>query len=189
MKYYHGTPVGGLTVLQPSVTKYFGKPMQVCMTSLRAMALLYLIDNFEYTYGYDRNGRIYYEEYYPDSLEKLYRGKSGYLYECEAGEYQTTKIPNEYVSNHAVRFISCAYIPDAYEAIMDAVQKGEIDLVPYAQMSEGTRRMVHDWYAREILEKELWKTPGSYAAYLKTNYPEIWSKTILENGVTEDVCR
>lgn len=49
-RFYHGSPIGGLQTLRPAVTKYFGKPAQVCMTTLRPMALLYLIQNFEYTY-------------------------------------------------------------------------------------------------------------------------------------------
>ena len=189
MKFYHGSPVGGLTELQPSEARQFGKPRQVCMSALRAMALLYLIDNFEYTYGYDKSGRIYYEEYFPDSLEKLYGGKSGYLYECAAGEYQTTKIPNEYVSPVPVRTLSCEYIPDAYLALREAADRGEIRLVPYDQITEGTRKFVWRWISGDIVAKRLWETGGPYADYLKRNYPEIWNKTILENGVTEDVCR
>ena len=38
---YHCSPIGGLTVLEPGVTKYFGKPRQVCLTASLPMALLY----------------------------------------------------------------------------------------------------------------------------------------------------
>ena len=41
-KLYHASPTAGLTVLRPSVTEFFGKPRQVCLTSLKPMALLYL---------------------------------------------------------------------------------------------------------------------------------------------------
>lgn len=185
MMFYHGSPVGGLTELKPSATKHFGKPKQVCMTSLRVMALLYLIDNFEYTYGYDKTGQIYYEEYYPNSLQKLYQGKSGYLYVCETGEYDGTEIPNEYVSPNPVKILSWEYIPDAFEAIQTAANNGEIILRSYEELSENTHKMVKDWYARDIKKKELWKTPSPYAAYLKENYPEIWNKTILEIDTKE----
>ena len=48
---YHCSPTGGLTVLEPGVTKYFGKPRQVCLTASLPMALLYGVKHFEYTYG------------------------------------------------------------------------------------------------------------------------------------------
>ena len=59
---YHCSPTAGLKILQPSVTKYFGKPRQVCLTASVPMALFYGVKHFEYTYGYTREGKIYYEE-------------------------------------------------------------------------------------------------------------------------------
>ena len=41
MELYHASPTAGLTVLRPSRTEFFGKPKQVCLTSLKPMALLY----------------------------------------------------------------------------------------------------------------------------------------------------
>ena len=43
---YHGSPVSGLRELQPSVTKYFGKPRQVCLTASLPMALMYGAKHF-----------------------------------------------------------------------------------------------------------------------------------------------
>lgn len=68
MTLYHCSPTPGLKVLRPSVTQYFGKPRQVCLTASLPMALLYGIKHFEYAYGYTRDGRIYYEEYFPNAL-------------------------------------------------------------------------------------------------------------------------
>ena len=79
---YHCSPTAGLEVLQPSVTKYFGKPRQVCLTASVSMALFYGVKHFEYTYGYTREREIYYEEYFPGALEAIYRGRSASLYRC-----------------------------------------------------------------------------------------------------------
>lgn len=51
MQLYHASTHGGLQVLEPRRSPFFEKPVQVCMTSLRAMALFYLIRNFEYAYA------------------------------------------------------------------------------------------------------------------------------------------
>lgn len=42
------------------------------MTTLRPMALLYLIRNFEYTYGFDRQGRLMYAERQGELLIRRY---------------------------------------------------------------------------------------------------------------------
>lgn len=80
MIYYHCSPTAGLTVLEPRRPEAFDKPRRVYMTTSLPMALLYGVRNFEYTYGYTRDGRIYYEEYFQDALRILYRGKQASLY-------------------------------------------------------------------------------------------------------------
>lgn len=49
------------------------------MTSSLPMALMYGIRNFEYSYGYTKDGKIYYEEYFPNALKELYKGKHASL--------------------------------------------------------------------------------------------------------------
>ena len=110
MTYYHASPAGGLQVLELRKSPYFDKPTQVCLTSLRAMALFYLIRNYEYAYGYTRQGKLYFDEPFPDALKKLYAGKSGWLYTCEEGNYEKTEIPNEFVSSQPVRVLDAEYI-------------------------------------------------------------------------------
>lgn len=56
MTFYHGSPVGGLNELKPF--------------------------SF-YPYGFDENGNAVYSEYYDNAFYDLYKGKSGYLYECD----------------------------------------------------------------------------------------------------------
>ena len=90
MTYYHASPTGGLQLLEPRKTLYFDKPTQVCLTSLRAMALFYIIRNYEYAYGYTRQGKLYFDDPFPDALKKLYAGKSGWLYTCAEGDYEKT---------------------------------------------------------------------------------------------------
>lgn len=75
MEYYHCSPVAGLTTLQPKQPESFEKPAGVYMTTLLPMALMYAVRNYEYTYGYTREGQIYLDEYFPNALEILYRGK------------------------------------------------------------------------------------------------------------------
>ena len=130
MKLYHCSPTTGLTVLRPSVSKYFGKPKQVCLTSSLPMALLYGIKHFEYTYGYTRDREIYYEEYFPDALEELYRGKGVSLYTCALREdMEQTRIPNEYVTPNEVPVESEQVVPDVLEALLEQERLGALRIV------------------------------------------------------------
>ena len=75
MTYYHASPTGGLQILEPRKSLFFDKPTQVCLTSLRAMALFYLIRNYEYAYGYTRQGKLYFDDPFPNALKKALRRK------------------------------------------------------------------------------------------------------------------
>ena len=192
MTYYHASPTGGLQILEPRRSPFFDKPAQVCLTSLRAMALFYLIRNYEYAYGYTRQGKLYFDEPFPDALKKLYAGKPGWLYTCEAGDYEKTAIPNEFVSSQPVRITGAAYIPDAREAFLQEQEAGNILLLAYAQSASDPKRFAEKlaWIEKEIseeiLQNNLWKEPDSdHARYYQENYPEIWSRT-LERVQTEE---
>ena len=152
MELYHVSPVAGLTVLKPSVTKYFGKPKQVCLTALKPMALLYGIRHFEYTYGYTREKELYYEEYFPGALEELYRGKAASLYRCVWREgMETTPIPNEYVSAEEVPVVEETPIPDVYEALLEQERLGTLRIVRWPEVPEKRR----DWIRRAQMEEIL----------------------------------
>lgn len=56
MAFYHCSPTAGLTLLRPGKPPFSEKPSMVYMTTLFPMALMYGIKNYEYTYGYTREG-------------------------------------------------------------------------------------------------------------------------------------
>ena len=193
MTYYHASPTGGLQMLEPRRSPYFDKPAQVCLTSLRAMALFYLIRNYEYAYGYTRHGELYFDDPFPDALKKLYAGKSGWLYTCGEGDYEKTEIPNELVSAQPVRVIGAEYIPDAYKAFLREQEAGNILLLGYAHFTSEPERFARRraWLEKvisgEIRKKELWKSPDSDCAhYYQENYPGIWKSTMKSLQTEEE---
>lgn len=174
MTYYHVSPAPGLKLLRPSVSPYFGKPRQVCMTTSLPMALFYSIRNFEYTYGYTKDGQIYYEEYFPDALRTLYAGKSAYLYTCAPENAQPTRIPNEFVSFRPVPVLSETLVPDAYEALLAEEAKGTLKIYRYHTLSEARLNWIFQVEVDEIREKRLWETDSPQAAYYRLHYPKSW---------------
>lgn len=175
MPYYHCSPISGLTVLEPRKAEFFDKPAKVYLTTLLPMALMYTIRNYEYSYGYTKEGQIYYNEYFPNALEILYRGKSASLYLCDPESTESTRIPNEAISDQAVPIINEMYIPDACEALLEQERLGTLVIHRYHELSERTLNWIRKVEADEIRESNLLNTPGPMADYYREHYPQSWA--------------
>lgn len=175
MNYYHGSPTGGLTMLRPGKPDHFDKPRGVYLTSLYPMALQYGIRNFEYTYGYTRDKRLYFEEYFPNALEELYGGKRGVVYVCSPGPVEGSRIPNEWISMEPVEIVETIEIPDLMEELLCQEALGTMDIHRYADRSSQAHEWTKKAEAQVILDKKYLETPGPGADYMKKHYPESWA--------------
>lgn len=175
MMYYHGSPTGGLTALQPRKPAFAEKPTRVYMATLLPMALLYGVQNFEYTYGYTKEGQIFLEEYFPNAMEVLYRGKSASLYVCAPERVEKTRIPNEVVAEENVPIVSETVIPDVYEALLEQERLGTLVIHRYHELSEKKLAWIRKSEADSIRSSDLLQTPGAMADYYRTHYPESWA--------------
>lgn len=174
MAFYHCSPIGGLKLLEPRKPASFEKPARVYMTTLLPMALMYSIQNYEYTYGY-REGQIHLDEYFPNALEILYRGKSASLYICQPEQTETTQIPNEAVSEKPVPVIEEILIPDALEALLEQQKLGNLLIRRYHELPERAYDWIRNAEADCIRKADLIHNPGSQADYYRTYYPESWA--------------
>ena len=181
MEYYHCSPTPGLTVLEPGKPASFDKPARVYLTTLLPMALMYSIKNFEYTYGYTREGQIYLEEYFPNALEVLYRGKSASLYLCQPSSVETTRIPNEAVSAEPVPVLRETVIPDALEALLEQERLGALVIHRYEELSQRKLAWIRKAEMETILKMELLEQDSSMSAYMREHYPESWEMARKES--------
>ena len=182
MTYFHCSPVAGLKVLEPRKPESFHKPKCVYMTTLLPMALMYGVRNFEYTYGYTKEGQIYYSEYFPNSLEILYKGKSASLYRCAPVDTATTRIPNEVISETSVEIVDEMVIPDVYEALLEEERKGTLLIHRYGELTEKMLDWVRRVEADEIRENDLLNNNGPRAEYMRRHYPESWAVVEAEEA-------
>ncbi len=182
--YYHCSPIGGLTLLQPGKPRHFDKDARVYMTTSLPMALMYGVRNFEYTYGYTKEGQIYFEEYYPDALRLLYAGKSASLYECAPEVTETTRIPNEIVSSQPVRILREIRIPDVMEALLEQQRQGALIIRRYEELSPAMKAWIFRAELDEIKKRNLLHVPGPMAEYMKRCYPEVWAAAEAEENNT-----
>ena len=181
MTYYHCSPTAGLTVLEPRKPRFSEKPARVYMTTLLPMALMYGIRNFEYTYGYNSDGQIVLEEYFPNALEQ-YRGKAASLYLCAPAAAETTRIPNEAVSEAPVPILEEIPIPDVLDALLEQERLGTLVICRYHELSPGQVEWIRKTEADWIRQADLLHTPGPMADYYRTNYPECWDTVAAKNN-------
>jgi len=175
MAYYHCSPISGLTVLEPRKPASFDKPASVYMTTLLPMALMYSVQNYEYSYGYTKQGQIYFDEYFPNALEILYRGKRASLYLCSPENTVSSRIPNEALSEKAVPVISETIIPDACEALLEQEKLGALVIHRYHELSPEILNWIRRVEADTIREKNMLHLDGPMADYYRSHYPESWA--------------
>lgn len=185
--FYHASSVEGIKELEPRVSNheiplvYFSQKRENVLVYLSNAVEKYCKDTgFKYEgrwqkwgpYGFNQDGILRIEEYYPNMLEQTYKGVSGYIY--SANEVTDSgfelQIPDAVTSSVSVPILCVEFVPDAYEAIMEAEAHGLITIVRYKDMPGKMRA----WIGKIIPEefKEATDHP-EYRYFLKENFPDI----------------
>ena len=143
--YYHASSIGNIEQLEPRISNH-GIPL-IYFSKKRENVLVYLSNaiekyckgtGFEYDgiwqkwgpYGFDQNGLQRLEEYYPNALEKTYKGVSGYIYcanDIDEADFEV-QIPYAATSSSPVKIDSVEFVPDALDAILEAERDGLITI-------------------------------------------------------------
>lgn len=112
------------------------------------------------------------EEYYPNALVDTYKGVSGYIYFIDdiSDIKKLNDIPYAYTSKNSVKVKGCKYIPDAYEAILDAYKKGTIKNIRYEEFIKIKKDWLYKIIKQEYFNKEL--TPD-YKFFLENKFKDI----------------
>ena len=164
--YYHASPVEGIERLEPRISNH-GVPL-VYFSRKRENVLVYLSNAVEkycretgFTwdgpwqkwgpYGFTEDGRQCLQEYYPEAMERTYKGVSGYIYRAEeiTDSGFEVKIPDAATSSLPVPVTGVEFVPDAYEAILQAEHDGLIVIQRYEEMPDRMR----EWNIRTVREE------------------------------------
>lgn len=185
--YYHASSVKGITRLTPQSSNH-GIPL-VYFSTKRENVLVYLSNSIEKycvetgfsydgkcqkwgPYGFGKDGRQRLEEYYPNALISTYKGVSGYIYSAEtiSDSGFSVPIPDVATSSIPVDISGVEFIPDAYEAILQAEREGLLTIIRYEEMNDKMKA----WNKKTILEEyENACNHPEYRHFLKGNFSEI----------------
>lgn len=188
MLYYHASPTPGIEILEPRVSNH-GTPL-VYVSQKAENVLVYLSNAVERfcrgtgfahdgpyykwaSYGFDKDGVLLLEEYWPDALEDTYAGAPGYIYTLPHTDalQPMPDIPGAFSSAQPLPVCGCTFVPDALEALLDAEREGRIRIRRYAELGENTRR----WLAKVIPQDYAANAAHpEYRAFLRAKFPALF---------------
>lgn len=182
MIFYHGSSIGGLNELKPFLSEH-GKPY-IYFAADPLIALLYAVKPVPkpfsyYPYGFDKDGTIHYSEYYKDAFLDIYKGKKGYLYECDhiPSVGNPTQINGTFVCENAVKVDRVTMIPDLYDSLMEYQQQGLFRIRPRDTISENEIQYVYDDLKQTIQRHNLKQFPDSLMSwFIREHFQEVWEK-------------
>lgn len=185
MVFYHGSGIPNLTALVPHLADHGAAYLY--LTDNPVVAAFYTVNAagrpaYWFPYGFDRDGTLHYQEYYPDALRKVYAGERGYLYTVEAEETELLplkNIPCARLSEKPLPVKHCTVIADCYRWLLDKEKEGAFRLARFADQSPRFLERVYRDIADELTEKSGKGTLiPQYARFIRDNIPQAWKRFV-----------
>lgn len=156
MNLYHGSGTPDLTLLKPFVSNH--SKSYVYLSNSATLALLYAHNPIKrpggfFTYWFDKERTLHYDEYFPDQTRLLYAGQAGWVYTVDTEDLpQLDTMPWVYLSEAPVAVAHAKYIPDLYIALLQAEATGQLCIHRYDDIPEA-RRATHQQIVRNSLKE------------------------------------
>ncbi len=182
--FYHASPVGGIKVLEPKVSNH-GIPL-IYFSTKRENVLVYLSNaiekycketGFSHTgkwhkwasYGFEKDGILRIDEYYPNAIEETYKGVSAYIYSADVicKNDAGININNAVTTSKPVNVTGVEFINDAYTEIMKAAQSGLIRICKFEDMSADMSAWIENTIKGEYVAAE---TEPDYRYFLEAKF-------------------
>ena len=186
--YYHASRTPGIRQLEPRISNhnipliYFSKKRENVLVYLsNAVEKCCKEKGFAYDgtwskwgpYGFEKDGRLRFEEYYPNALESTYRGVSGYVY--EAAEVMDSgfalQIPDAVTSEIPVDVTGVEFVADAYEELLRAEREGRITILRYEDLSPQKNEWIRKTMLQEYADA---KDHPEYQFFLRGTFSELF---------------
>ena len=180
MTLYHGSPIGGLTQLTPFVSEH--NESYIYFSANPVVSLLYAVKPVPkpfsfYPYGFGSNGEVVYSEYFKNAFETIYKGKTGYIYECDnVTEVENpTNISCAYTVTKPVKIDRVTKITDCCEQFKEYEKQGLFKIKAFEDISANEMKIVYEDFEKYIRTYDLKNNPDNeMSIFIKTNFPQIW---------------
>lgn len=183
-KFFHGSPVSGLTVLRPFSADGQKKPV-VYLTSSEVVASFYISkrDCLWYTYGFTKDGIPEYTETYSGQLKEFYGGLGGTIYICEsdASVSGLKSIPTAVTLEKPITVSGRILVEDCLKKLCEYESEGRLILHRFDDLTEEQRECNNRMVLKSIREEKLIEAGTPLSLFVKKKFPEIW-KTALQKA-------
>lgn len=181
MTFYHGSPIADLKELKPVLSEHGQAYVYFATNPL--VALLYCVKPVPkpfswYPYGFDSKGNIIYSEYFENAFEKLYKGKTGYLYECDnvTDVEQPTQINCAYTCTENVKINRVTKITDLYQYFKEQEKSGLFKIKKYSEISEKEMTYVLNDLKATVNKYNLTEYPQNpMTIFIRKNFAEFYN--------------
>lgn len=182
--YYHASKTANIRVLEPRISNH-NTPL-IYFSEKRENVLVYLSNAIEKycketgfshsdkwhkwaSYGFDSDGILRLDEYYPDAIRDTYEGVSGYIYCAEKikENESSQNISYAFITSEKTKVSSVEFIEDAYAEIIKASEKGLIRIRKYEEMSDNMFRWIENTIRDEYQTAE---NEPDYRYFLKAKF-------------------
>ncbi len=181
MIYYHGSPIGDLKELTPSLSEH-NKPY-IYFSTNPLVALLYAVKPVPkpfsfYPYGFDKNGNLVYSEYFENAFYELYNGKTGYLYEAENlnNIQNPTNINSAVACENPIKITNVTKISNLYEHYLEREKLGKFFIKKNSDISPEEMKFVLSEFKKDIEKYKLFDFPeNTMTIFLKNHFPKAFN--------------
>lgn len=167
--YFHASQIGGIKILEPKISNH-NIPL-IYFSTKRENVLVYLSNAIEKyckekgfnhqgkwhkwaSYGFDSDGILILDEYYPNATEDTYKGVSGYIYYVDTIQENenSINISNAVTASAPAVVAGVELIEDAYSEILKAAEAGLIRIRRYEELGEDMLRWIENTIKNEYLQ-------------------------------------
>ena len=181
---FHGSIASGIETLH-ATSKLHGTEdtMVVYLTANPAYALFYIWDaehnkrTGKYVTCFIKNGKVYYEEQFPDQLKAFYQGVSGYLY-CIHHTEDFARVEgweDMWYSRKEAEIAETRYIPDVYEELLKYEREGKLEVISYEKVATERIRDLYEYMVQKLVDNGIVKQPDcEEAVFYQTYFEPVW---------------
>ncbi len=124
-----------------------------------------------------KNGVVYYEEQFPNQLKTFYDGVKGYLYKFPLANDCMQNSEGMYYSENSIEILSFEKIENVYSELCEYIQKGDMKIITFNQMTDERREGLHNSITNRIMREKLVENPNSdEAGFYKKYFPAQWQR-------------
>lgn len=170
---YHGSIFPALSTIRANSKSHTTGKSVAYFTEDRCYALVCCRSSAEnfVTMGLGPDGKQHYFERFPNQLEVLYKGRTGYLYSPASTEGFLPGKGHAWESGMDVPVAQCTVIADVYSEILQEEAMENMVIHRYAEIDPAKQKRQANYF-----RDHLWDEGAEMAQFYRTHFSALWDE-------------